>query len=142
MRKARISNRREFRRRGATVVEFAITAPLVFFFFFAILEFARANVIRHSIQCAAYEAARSAIVPGATADEARTAAFQILNAVSAINADVTLNPATITPQTPEITVTVDVPLDDNGWVAPMFFQGKTLTSSVTLSRERSELTTF
>jgi len=142
MRNTRIPNRREPRRRGATAVEFAVVVPLVFFFFFAMLEFSRANVIRNSIQSAAYEGARSAIVPGATADDARAAAFQILNAVTAVNASVTINPATITQLTPEVTVTIAVPLDDNGWVTAKFFQGRTLTSSVTLIRESSEFTAF
>lgn len=142
MRKSKISLNRNSRRRGATLLEFAITVPLLFFFLFALLEFSRANLIRHSIQLAAYEGARKAIVPGATAGTARTAAFQILNAVGVINADVTVSPAVITPLTPEVTVTIEVSLDDNVWVVPKFVRGKRLTNSVTLSRERSELIAF
>ena len=133
---------RNSRRRGATAVEFAVVAPIVFFFLFTLFEFARVDVIRHSIESAAYEGARSAIVPSAGADRARAVALQNLDAIMAINADVTINPAVITPLTPEVTVTVEIPLDDNAWVIPRFFRGRRLTSSVTLRRERSELIVF
>jgi Flp pilus assembly protein TadG len=119
-----------------------MVVPVFFVIFLALFEFARVDVIRHSIQTAAYEGARDAIVPNANAERARTVALENLNAIMAIHGDVTVNPAVITPQTPEVTVTVDVPLDDNAWVVPMFFQGKRLTTSVTLSRERSELIVF
>ena len=142
MQKATTSLNRNSRRRGATAVEFGIVAPIVFLFLFTLFEFARVDVIRHSIESAAYEGARSAIVPNASADRARTAALQNLDAIMAINADVTINPAVITPLTPEVTVTVEIPLDDNAWVFPRFFRGRRLTSSVTLRRERSELIVF
>jgi len=49
-------------RRGATTVEFAITAPVFFLFLLAAFEFGWLNVIRHTADNAAYEAARTAMV--------------------------------------------------------------------------------
>ena len=129
-------------RRGATAVEFAVTAPLVFVLFFAQLEFSRANLMRHSIQSAAYEGARRGIVPGATADDVRTEARTILNAVSARNATITVEPAVILTDTRTVTVTVGISLNENSWGAAKFFENRTLSSSVTLSREVIDLTTF
>ena len=54
-------------RAGATAVEFAIVAPIFFLIMLASFEFSRLNVIRHTADNAAYEAARHAMVPGATA---------------------------------------------------------------------------
>ena len=58
------------RRQGAAVIEMALTLPVLFLLLFACYEFGRANMIRHTAQGAAYEAARVAIVPGATRAEA------------------------------------------------------------------------
>ena len=54
-------------RTGATAVEFAIVAPVFFLILFAMFEFSRVNVLRHTADNAAYEASRVAIIPGATA---------------------------------------------------------------------------
>src|SRR3990170_1920701 len=83
-------------RRGATAVEFALTAPIFFMFLLAAFEFGWLNVIRHTADNAAYEAARTAMVPGATADEARAKANGLLAIVGARGASVTVTPATLT----------------------------------------------
>ena len=48
---------RQTERRGATAVEFAITAPIFFIFLLASFEFGWMNVLRHSAENAAYEGA-------------------------------------------------------------------------------------
>ena len=97
------------KRRGAAAVEFAVTAPILFIIFFAMIEFARFNMIRHGIDCAVYEGARRGIVPGATVNDVQGAATSILNAVSAIDGSVTVVPGALTPETTQVTVTVSVP---------------------------------
>jgi Flp pilus assembly protein TadG len=130
------------RRRGVTAVEFAITCPLVFVLFFGQLEFSRANLMRHSIQSAAYEGARRGIVPGASADDVQTEALTILNAVGTRNPTITVAPAVILADTPEVTVTVSISLNNNSWGAAKFFKDRTLSSTVTLKREVIDLTSF
>jgi Flp pilus assembly protein TadG len=125
-------------RRGAAAVEFALTAPIFFAFLLAAFEFGWMNVIRHTADNAAYEAARTAMVPGATAAEARDTANAILNIVGARGASVTITPSTLSPETEEVTVQVDVPMDSNGLIVPRFTKNKTLTSSSTLRTERAE----
>ena len=120
------------------MVEFAVTAPVLFLVFFAMIEFARFNMIRHGMDSAVYEGARRGIVPGATADQVKSAAETILQAVSTTSATVTVVPSVLTPETTEVTVSVEVPFDSNGWVVPSFFRGTTLTRSCTLSREQLE----
>jgi Flp pilus assembly protein TadG len=116
-------------------VEFALTVPLLFMIVFAAIEFSRVNVIRHTVDNAAYEGARDGVYPGATAADVRATAQSILNAVGTAGAVITVTPSNIQENTPEVTVRVEVPLDQNGWIFPSFFAGRTLTGSSTLARE-------
>lgn len=125
-------------RAGAVVTEFAICAPLLFFFFFASLEFSRVNMIRQSVENAVYEGARRGIVPGATAANCRASAQAVLNSISASGATINVTPSVITKDSPEVTVAVSVPVNNNSWVIPVFFDGRTIASSMTLRRERFE----
>ncbi|QDU88132.1 TadE-like protein [Pirellulimonas nuda] len=123
-------------RRGATVVEFALTAPLLFMFAFASIEFSRANMLVHTAKIAATEGARRGIVPGATAEDCRAAAQGELDILGFVGGTVTVTPATISDATPEVNVTVSVPVDvRNGYVLPRFFLGSTVTRSINLQRE-------
>jgi Flp pilus assembly protein TadG len=124
------------RRSGAVIVEFAICVPILFLFFFAALEFSRVNMIRQTIENAAYEGSRRGIVPGATADDCRNAAQLVLNTVATNNAQITVTPSVITPDTSQVTVAISVPVDSNSWVTPFFFKNKTLSNSMTMRRER------
>jgi Flp pilus assembly protein TadG len=125
-------------RRGTVVVEFAIVAPVFFLFIIASFEFARLNVIRHTADNAAYEAARHAMVPGATSAEAVDKANSILNIVGTRGARVTIDPTTLGPNDDTVTVTVEVPLAQNGWIAPHFTSATTLRSVSTMLTERAE----
>ncbi len=138
---AGVRRRRPCARRGGTIVEFAIVAPILFLVMFTCMEFARMNMIRNSAENAAYEAARAAIVPGATADDARDTGHAVLDAVLTSGEQITITPPVIAPETQVVTVTVEVPLDDNSWVAPVFFAGTTIEASCTLRRDLVETVT-
>lgn len=131
-------NGRTTQRRGAVVVEFAIVAPVFFVFIIASFEFGRLNVIRHTADNAAYEAARHAMVPGATSAEAIARANSILGVVGTRGARVSISPATLGPDVDVVTVTVDVPLALNGWIAPRFTSATSLRSISTMRTERAE----
>jgi Flp pilus assembly protein TadG len=125
------------RRTGATAVEFAIVAPIFFMFVIAAFEFGRLNVIRHTADNAAYEGARIAMVPGATAAEAVAEAQRILRIVGTRGATVTVNPTTLGPSVDQITVTVDVSMAQNGWITPRFTRTTTIRAVSTLRTERA-----
>lgn len=125
-------------RQGATAVEFAIVAPIFFLLLLASFEFSRLNVLRHTADNAAYEAARNAMVPGATAAEAIAKANSILRVVGTRGAQVTVSPTTLGPDVDSINVRIDIPLSQNGWVVPRFTRGSTLTAQSTLRTERAE----
>ncbi len=120
------------RRTGAAAVEFAIVAPIFFTLVIASLEFGRLNIIRHTADQAAYEAARHAMVPGATAAEAKSKAESMLKVVGARDSQITI----VGPTDDKVTVTVDVPLNKNGWIAPKFTKNKTIHATSTLKTER------
>jgi Flp pilus assembly protein TadG len=123
-------------RRGAVIIEMALCLPLLFFFFLTAIEFSRVNMIRQTVENAVYEGSRRGVVPGATADDCRSAAQAVLNSVSANGADIDVVPATLTDDTPDVTVSVEVPINTNSWVAPFFFRDRVVTSSMTLRKER------
>lgn len=129
------------RRAGAVTVEFALCAPVLFLFIFASLEFSRANMLKHTAANAAYEGARAGIVPGATASDARTAANNALAPLNVRDSTVTINPSSIGPGTLDVTVTVLVPMNSNGYFTPIFFRNKVLTETCKLNREVTGLDT-
>ena len=123
-------------RRGALTVEFALTLPLVFMLLFGAIEFLYVNMVRCSAESAAYEGARRAVVPGATAQNAKDAAQAILDAVGTRNERITVSPGSITATTEAVTVTIEIPLDSNSLISPRYMRGKTLRKACTLQRER------
>lgn len=127
---------RPIARRGATTVEFAICCPILFLFTFAALEFSRVNMIRQTVENAVYEGCRRGIVPGATALDVAEATQGVLNTISTRSAVVTVTPTVITEDTTNVTVAVQVPINANTWVAPLFFANKQVTSNLTMRRER------
>jgi len=129
LRKARAS------RRGTAVVEFAIVAPVFFMLIITSFEFGRLNVIRHTADNAAYEAARHAIVPGATSAEAVDMANSLLRIVGTRGARVSVNPPTLGPSVNSVTVTVEVPMAQNGWIAPRLTSASTMRSVSTMRTE-------
>lgn len=96
------------------------------------------NVLRHTADNAAYEAARCAMVPGATAAEATAKANALLKSIGARNAKVTVSPSTLTPSTTSITVTIDVPMKDNALVIPKFTGKKMIRATSTMRTERAK----
>jgi Flp pilus assembly protein TadG len=123
-------------RAGATVVEFAIVAPIFFLFLMASFEFGWLNVLRHTADNAAYEAARAAMVPGATAADAVSKANSILSIIRTRDPQVTVTPAVIDQNTDHVTVTIDVPAKSNALIVPRFTGTDTIRCSATLRTER------
>jgi Flp pilus assembly protein TadG len=120
---------------GAVLVEFALAAPITFVMVFALIEFSRVAMLTNTAENAAYEGCRAAIIPGGTADKARTAALRLMNSVGAVSPTITVTPATITEATNEVTVTVSLSLNSNAWLIPSFTRNQTLIKRCKLTRE-------
>lgn len=125
-------------RRGATAVEFALTAPVFLLFLMAAFEFGWLNVVRHTADNAAYEAARSAVVPGASVAEATAKADTLLRVVGARGATVTVSPNPVTVSADKVTVNIRIPMDQNGLIVPRFTGKTTIEAESTLRTERPE----
>lgn len=123
-------------RRGAAVVEFAVVLPVILLFFTASIELFRLSQMRHAAETAAYEAARHAMVPGASQADATAKAQQLMKIAGVGKINVTISPSVITESTPKITVTVDVPAKGNSWVAGPFTDKSLVVASSTLLAER------
>ena len=122
-------------RRGTTSVELALVAPLFFLFLFGAIEFSRMNMVRHTIDIAAYEGARRGIIPGATVNDVRDRVDQVLAQVGIANTTVAVTPQAIDSRTSEVTVDVTAPMDDNGFMFGRFFSGMNVTAQSRLARE-------
>lgn len=122
-------------RRGGLTVEFALTIGLAFFFFFAAMEFSRVAQLRHTVDHATYEACRSGVIPGATAEQVEARARQVMGTAFARNLNVQVQPNPIRSDTAKISVTVGVPLDQNLFVPARFFGGKRFDRTFTMERE-------
>lgn len=123
------------RRRAAVTVEMAITLPVMFLVVFGAVEFGRMNMLRHTVDNAAYEGARKAIVPGATAAQAEAEARRVMDTIGTKGVTVTVTPPVIHLDTRQVNVRVTVDADQNGFIANTFFRGKQLTGNVTMNRE-------
>jgi Flp pilus assembly protein TadG len=130
-----MATKRTSRRPGASAVEFALTAPLVFLLFFGSFEFSRMNMIRHTADIAAYEGAREGIVAGATSDDVRDRVTDLLSTVGVREAVITVTPAIIERSAREVRVDVDVPIAPNSWITPRFFGDLHVQATSTLARE-------
>jgi Flp pilus assembly protein TadG len=122
-------------RRGAVSVEFALTFPILFLLLLGALELGRMNMIRETVNNAAYDAARTCIVPGATNKEGVDAATAILNSIGVSNGTVQVQPSTITDTTPTVSATVSVPYSTNMWFPPIYASSGSATVTCTLTRD-------
>lgn len=120
---------------GALTAELAIVLPVLFLFIMASIEFSRAFVVLHTAENAAYEGARVGIVPGATAQEVTDMANGVLDAVGVSKSNIVVEPSVIKNDTPEVTVKVVVPMNKNGYLAPLFLKKKKIIKKITLTRE-------
>ncbi len=122
-------------RRAAVTVEFALTIGLVFFFFFAAFEFTRVAMVRHTIENAIYEGARQGVVPGATSDAVEAKVRSVLGIIGIRSSTIDVQPQRIALATPEISVTVEVPVNGNMYLPPIFFKDRFMKRTIVMQRE-------
>lgn len=131
MKQLRNKQTQQSERQAALTVEFALVLPIIFMIFIGCLELTSMNLIRHSAGNAAYEVARSAIVPGSVQSDDRAIGRNILNAVGATN-NVDIN---ITDNGQVVLVEVVVPVRENSWGLGRFTGDLTIRKRCSLARE-------
>jgi Flp pilus assembly protein TadG len=134
------------RRRGNAVLDAALVLPVLLTLTFGSIEYGYFFFVKHSLQGAAREGARAAIVPDATNAKVITAIASSLNAAGLNTSNITLDskysltltPSTITSATTGTSVSVQV---DTTWgivgVRPMGIIGasKTVRGVTVMRRE-------
>jgi Flp pilus assembly protein TadG len=138
-----VNARRPMRQRGATLVEFAVVAPVLLFIVFGIIELSRTFMVKELLTEAARRGARAAIVVGATTSQIQTSAQNCLTPVGISSEQVSIsvndaplgsvNPATATAGA-EMTVVVSVPATQVSWLPAPIFVGGTISGQFTLRR--------
>lgn len=116
------------------MVEFAIVANVLFLVVLTCIEFARINMVRNLAQDASYFAARMAMVPGATSDEAVAEADRIM--ASMLRNGYTVEVDTLDSDSEEVTVTIRVNLDEVALIVPRFTPGGVIESTARMKTER------
>lgn len=124
-------------RKGAAMVEFALVANTMFLSIFTCMEFARLNLIRNTAQNAAYYGARAAMVSGATAQDAKDAANNLLDAIGVSGYTVTVNDGTaLSSTTEQIIVKIDIVYGENAFFAPLLIPAQTYSTTARMKSER------
>jgi Flp pilus assembly protein TadG len=130
-------------RRGATVVEFAVVAPVFFVMVLGLIEIGRACMVTDLLTEAARRACRAGVIEGTSSSAIQSAASNYLTSVGvsseSVNVYVNDTPVGSTnvsamPAYTEITVVVTVPVSSVAWVPPWFLSGS-LSGQYTMRRE-------
>lgn len=133
-----LRKRKSCQRCGAAAVEFALVAPVFMIFLFGTIEMGRLALARNVLANASREAARYAVVEGATTDDVEEVANQFAEAgsVNGVTTTVTWTDATVT-------VNVSIPFADVSWLPGTWFLGdQTLAGETTMRRERVDLSSL
>ncbi|MEL7496464.1 MAG: TadE/TadG family type IV pilus assembly protein [Planctomycetota bacterium] len=108
-------------RRGATAVEFALVAPIVFLVVLGLVEWARFEMVRQVTSTATFNGARAGALMGATDVDVETKVNNILDVYFVNNAT-----TTTTFSDSKVTVNVKVPVGPNSFLLTRFFGQATL----------------
>ena len=129
------------RRRGATVLEFALVAPVVLFFFFAAVMFDGMLMSQNMLTAAAREGGRLASLPSANSQEAVIAAVQESLRQGGADPDcatIDVDPTDLGSLSTgdEVTISVSLPLGKSTWF-PLagLVPDKSLSTEITFIRE-------
>ncbi len=109
--------------------------PILFLILFGCYEFARANMMRHAVEAAAYEGARTGITPGATVGDVEQSARFVLGTVGVRNVDIDVTPDPIGLRSPTVNVQVRLRMRDNTTIPLLFNQRTQLSGACELNRE-------
>jgi len=123
---------------GQSLLEVALTLPLLLLVAVGIFEFGRAYQTWQVVTNAAREGARVGVLDGATTSNVTTAVSNYLTSakISGATTSVTPSPPSSAGYGQPVTVTVSVPFNSVSWLpSPLFLGGKTLSATSVMRRE-------
>lgn len=132
-----MKSRHRKKRRGAAIVELAITLPVFVLILMGTIEATSMIFLQQSLQIAAYEGARISLVPTSELENVNEGCHLILTGRGVDNFTTSVSPSSFPtqPYGTAITVTVTAPCADNSLFTPWFYAGKTLTADCTMMKE-------
>jgi Flp pilus assembly protein TadG len=125
------------RRRGVAATELAVCLPIIVLLVLGTIEACSMIFLKQSLSVAAYEGARTAIIPGMKKSDVETACNQILKDRNVAGAVVTVTPSNIEKLDPGefVDVTVSAPCNLNSVVPNKFYRGRTLSATASMMIE-------
>lgn len=129
-----------YKRKGSTIVEFAVVSPLLFLLLFACIEFGRAMMAVQSLEEAARSGCRVAILRGATTSEVEAEVDRILAPSGIHQRTVDTQPINVASaeRWAPVTVAVTAAFKSMSWLPlPRYMDGKTYTAECSLPKEYS-----
>ncbi len=110
------------RQRGVAAVEFAMIAPLMILFTFAMVEIGRFMIVKEAATHASREGARMAVRPAATVDEVISRVNDELAVLSINEATITIDPPQLENAQPGemVTVSISIAPETISWTSGVF----------------------
>jgi len=121
------------KRRGATIVETAVVAPMVLAATFGAMLVGYAFMTRQTVTLAAREAARAGVVPGATEADVRERVDAVMHGVGLSGYTSVIDMGT--DENPDVSVTVTVPFDQASVTAGFFHGTLDIASTAVMRKE-------
>jgi hypothetical protein len=125
------------KRKGAAVVEFAIVLPVFVAILLGTIEACSMVFLRQSVEMAAYEAARVAIVNQTKADQVQQAAKVVLDSRKVRDYTVKITPTNFqaAPYGSFIQIEVSAPCSSNSLIPVMYYGGRNVIGQVEMMKE-------
>ncbi len=125
------------KRRGVAATEFAVCLPIIVLLLLGTIEASSMIFLKQSLTVAAYEGARTAIIPGVTVDQVKAACEQVLKDRNIDGGTVTVKPTDIDAIKPGdfVDVSVRAPCNANSIVPNKFYKNKTLSATASMMIE-------
>jgi Flp pilus assembly protein TadG len=139
----KVNRRNQSGRRGTSVVEFALVAPIFFVVVMGLIEIGRACMVTELLTEAARRGCRAGVIEGTSSSSIQSAATDYLTSVgiNGESADVYVNDVLADntnikamPAYTEITVVVTVPISNVTWT-PIRWVNNALSGQYTMRRE-------
>lgn len=130
-------NRVQNGRRGVAAAELALCLPLIVFLLLASIEACSMIFLDHSLTIAGYEGVRTAINYDGTNASAYARCNQIITDREVQSATISFSHPNVAavPRGVPITVTVSAPCANNAILPLWFYDGRTITNSITMVKE-------
>jgi Flp pilus assembly protein TadG len=124
-------------RRGAALVEFAVVSPLFVAILLGTIEACSMVFLRQSVEMAAYEASRVAIVTQTKTDQVQQAAKNVLDSRKVKDYTIKITPTDFqgAPYGSFIQVEVTAPCSSNSLIPVMFYSGQNVVGQVEMMKE-------